>query len=1166
MFVPLIRMTTEDEAGIEQFPRPIGSEDSAMASSIVGVASAAEATSVLQELKLQRECMTRMHEDQATFLQALKAMFDKVEGNVQTIADSVAAGDIDLDLDYQDSWPEVEVTIIMREILHFSLQTLTFDADFDVHLDWLDPKLKRDEHYYYNTERAQFEFTPICLAAAAHDRFMFNPVVHVLNTKESQSELCDNCSSLPQIIDEVDRNGKEVPWVSKSFHFCGTLECRQASALQFPFDVQGVRLRLQIPNMSGVTSLGQQRRVLVVEPVLRQQLLQCDVLRQVERGGKANCEYVTAVDYVTAGGEHIPIPMPHRWKKGEDGASTLDAGEMQALAIGGVSLPAKHEYHFYVILRRRWYPRYVFDILIMNLEVFVACMSIWVPFNPDMLANRLSISLAILLTIVAGVSSRPAAIDTVPYSSAYDVYAQVMVLFVIIVAIGNLLVFQNCWGSFRESGVDDLWDEEYKMVISNAKQNGFFPNSDWLCAPETYYTMGASRLDGIIFWVSTLGQIICILGTITRAQMCRYATILKIKHELDSPDASPGEYGHSKLIMVRDEFEFIGRHDEVGCAAYGAILPFAKAFWRLWACAIWTRKHLCCCLAHKFAVEFHPIDAHEKLVAATAEMEKKKANLPQISNFAVKISRNDVFRIMDVGSGEMGFYSYWVDQATTTVKCDGTASKFKYKKGATFMSMFLEDGTGLATMHSEIVERFKLQAASALRESAAGDGIPTAACVAATASLPGSVHLHGEQLEGEAPSPKPRPGLVRRASFEDGGPHSRQAHRKMKIMICFTGANRQMLRDDREGRDKLDDFLSRLNKTLDVYGLECIPYSPEDVDEAMYELWATEWVVQHGDLIVEGVTLDKAHRTLQDGRGDASTDWGEVQNTYSDLKAEYDLECAYREAGAPSANSRIMPSVTCDAFYKSFNSNEPLLRALLRARLFMGTMSAGSGSCQLTLRSKKEGESSQVYSLPVGNRTPLVTMKITSGHEATLFNKNRPATLKAAQALLCKNGLYSGVGTETQPAWPEDGPANQRSLELWSDLVTASVDELDLPTNCRGIFVGISAIFYAAKLAKCDGRLLMRDEFLASLKGKRDALMADGGQDGRGLSNLTLVIALVEACLHRSAQIVCKRSWTCDDQEFIATWTLGMYLKHSGLMGISLQKLMSQKTNTSLGS
>jgi len=239
-----------------------------------------------------------------------------------------------------------------------------------------------------------------------------------------------------------------------------------------------------------------------------------------------------------------------------------------------------------------------------------------------------------------------------------------------------------------------------------------------------------------------------------------------------------------------------------------------------------------------------------------------------------------------------------------------------------------------------------------------------------------------------------------------------------------------------------------------------------------------------------------------------------------------------------------MPTVPASAFYCAFEGSAALMRALVRARLFAGTISAGSGSSQVALRRADAISSSQVHSIPLGNRTPLVSMKLTAGHDDALFNKSRPKTGALARELLCAPGPVK----ETRPAWSEDGTVDAKRLQMWSDLVEACTEELGLPTQQRGLFVGISAVFYAAYAAKCDGRILERDDFLERLSACRAELMTGEGH-GRELANLTMVIVLVRSVLHRTAYIVCKRKWRVgegdDADDFLATWTLGFYLRET---------------------
>jgi len=84
---------------------------------------------------------------------------------------------------------------------------------------------------------------------------------------------------------------------------------------------------------------------------------------------------------------------------------------------------------------------------------------------------------------------------------------------------------------------------------------------------------------------------------------------------------------------------------------------------------------------------------------------------------------------------------------------------------------------------------------------------------------------------------------------------------------------------------------------------------------------------------------------------------------------------------------------------------------------------------------------------------------------------------------------------------------------------------------------------------------MLRDEFLEQIQKRMDEMVRSGGS-GRDLSNFMLVSVIVKHVLHRTALIVCKRNWRVGKAgeaataDFVATWTLGMYLKHSGVMSV----------------
>lgn len=69
-----------------------------------------------------------------------------------------------------------------KEIYMFNLQESVFGIDLNILLDWVDPKLLRGTHYFYNVETRCFEFTRQYLKAVQNDTsVLFDPKVKLEN-------------------------------------------------------------------------------------------------------------------------------------------------------------------------------------------------------------------------------------------------------------------------------------------------------------------------------------------------------------------------------------------------------------------------------------------------------------------------------------------------------------------------------------------------------------------------------------------------------------------------------------------------------------------------------------------------------------------------------------------------------------------------------------------------------------------------------------------------------------------------------------------------------------------------------------------------------------------------------------------------------------------------
>lgn len=155
-------------------------------------------------------------------------------------------------------------------------------------------------------------------------------------------------------------------------------------------------------------------------------------------------------------------------------------------------------------------------------------------------------------------------------------------------------------------------------------------------------------------------------------------------------------------------------------------------------------------------------------------------------------------------------------------------------------------------------------------------------------------------------------------------------------------------------------------------------------------------------------------------------------------------------------------------------------------------------------------------------------------------------------------------------------------IDVWRAHIKKVMDAMDLPHklqgNLRGVYIGISAIFYAAKSAGCAETLLPKAAFLERLNARLKDLLAHppkpvdkNGElvyDHREFANIVLVRDLISRVLADTAWIVCKRNWKAqpasletnaiasssgaafDGQQeplptYVATWSLGFYLSQA---------------------
>lgn len=1167
---------------------------------------------------------------------------------------------LDSAIDYTDKRPPVEVTVEILDVTEISVTKLSFDASFKVTLDWEEPDFIEGIHYSQDMRSGGFVLSKWLL----EDPNSFNPRITIangVNLKGEETSDQDERSSIdPKVRRLVTRSsGNESVWLTKEYSFEGTLLCQHVDAHMFPFDMQRLPIKIKSLPQAGLTTLGTERQVRLVNPRLRpaeeawlrhQAATRSGRVKAAAgvrrpRGGTSFC--------VDDNWEKIDNKQAHVWSMhweelstddpaaaagegAEEAGQKVQVGEMQVCAFGG-SNPQYDEYIFEIVVVRVWMA-YWFDFYIQILLLVVSLCSVWVPFNDDTIANRLSISLTVVLSIVFFATVKPAAIGELTYVTWHDRFEHITVFIATLIALENVWVYLECWGMDRD-GIPDFVLGTGMILGESLCEEGF---------------MRTSSLDGL-FWIVVVVSILLIfLWIMVSAQVYQLRYLARVMDDLNRFDAT--EDGPTASLAVgstppREQMEFLktphtprktffsqrrpkghgkanrlsvntegGRKvarfenrssdaDLVLCiASHGLpLLRIWPSFWvRLvrgklscscceplvailkgWAgacCACCRRRCSSCCRGGaredpgegsprgRTSYRQGPVVGPRRSFTDGERPSSPEASPNATSDAWIRrfvgirpvLARDEPAYIVDVGTGELGFYQYrWrppngAPEGTKPMLFVETSGKLRLDQDSTFQEEFVQADYGVERFVEELLERFNLAGPTGnmrttMRASSRGAAI---------------------RLDGTQPL---------------------QRRRKVKVLLGPTGQNRNNLIQSAEASAALEAWVRAVEDLLDkTVASDVLLFVPSEQDEATYELWATEWLVQNGDLDVQNVHegahgvpfagLELSQALMRAGRPRASggspsvfalLDFVREFQDLTDTGLDNDfLEVMFTKAAAESS---LDETADASAISGLFRRCPQLMRGLVKSRLFNGTISAGGGSCQITvkpefsqrrergLRRQKSEDFSRTRAKAASNSNSV--FRNSEFHCVKLGNKT-PLT-----------GLA--------PMWPKHEPMTEQRIEDWRALIREEMDFMDLPPrlqrNLRGLYVGISAVYYAASLANCAETIMPKTIFLGKIADKLRDLLEDppapkagpsGGQpsyDHRAFANLALVYEVVDYVLADTAWIVCKRNWKAQpadveavlngveseglEQEeeaeveasptYVATWSLGFFLNQA---------------------
>jgi len=374
------------------------------------------------------------------------------------------------------------------------------------------------------------------------------------------------------------------------------------------------------------------------------------------------------------------------------------------------------------------------------------------------------------------------------------------------------------------------------------------------------------------------------------------------------------------------------------------------------------------------------------------------------------------------------------------------------------------------------------------------------------------------------------------------------------LLVGITGEVAAELSEGRRSREPLELFLEDLEDELCTTSgkqWEIYYFLLRKEDEAFYERIAIGWLLENTDLkltdtFAKDPKLEGYMRrqttswALLSGRKNiGQMEQDEFIERFMPLSRQATFE---RRAWEALEWFRVMDedgsgTITVSEMLNCMLESEDLLQAVIRHRLFVGTLAGGPRSVQLTVAEpdpEKEGEVLMHYA-KVGTRSPVLW---------GLF----PQEEVTREVLLrWENLLVSVVDHVPLTAELEDLDEAQHMSHLLQENHSQ-----EWPSALRGIFVGISSMFYAARDAGITARLIQKKDCLNAFTTALEAELRDpkgAKEDPKKLqlhhqkvANLAMAHAFISRLLHDDAWLYFRRSWQMGQSSFIATWSLGVFL------------------------
>eukprot|EP00930_Biecheleria_cincta_P055612 TRINITY_DN41923_c0_g1_i1.p1 TRINITY_DN41923_c0_g1~~TRINITY_DN41923_c0_g1_i1.p1 ORF type:complete len:1283 (+),score=205.77 TRINITY_DN41923_c0_g1_i1:231-4079(+) len=1012
--------------------------------------------------------------------------------------------------------PDVEVTFKMFSISDLEAKKGTFLADFTLELNWVDTVLQRDMHFTEDYQSQRLMLFP------AFEPRIFSPEVLLTNAVDILSPL-PGSDDRPQIQAETE----DGLWLQRKLHFRGIFACDAISYSNFPLDSHALPITLR--------------------------------LRHWGNFGAPKAISPGAVCREVRGGRKDLLKEPP-WPRHSIAKEAVHLGDLRLFAWGVRHLQRDEQrqdtsmnatYEIIMVVRRGFF-RHFFTFFILSVTVLSGATSLFCPLSVDMLAGRLSINVTVLLSMVAFSVQRPSAIEAVPYNTLFDTFVQMCTCMTASLSMCNLATFLTCF--HVTEGCDECVRKDRDMCKTGS--------------------CGSKAIDCIFFYL-----LIALLATCDIALFVWVWYLRKI--ELTEFRARCGD-----LFLDRP-----GQHSRHSC------------FWRSCCCVRRLRGQLQSqdsavvnreprtneqgppCFFVRQGGQFSLLpggqcekaqlvlqsqgrvisqdglsrSVHTRRVTAKLASAKTLAHPRRLLQPAVLDGPDTQY--LDLGGGEVGYYRYSFNpdaDASQQIECSGSR-KMEWPGLKELLLDGGKDEQKLSELRSQLVAYVVEQATPEPEQDAPPRLQRGVDGTRSSARLLRASHRNSSDSV---------------ASYVSDGD-------RMQLLAGITGELAVLMGDGEEEVCYLfDHFIQQLEtdlRTATARKWEVFYFVLPKKDEAFYERIAIGWLLEHTDLrLTDTFAKDpKLHEYMRQ----QVTSWALLsgRKNIGELEQEEFVERLMplsrqitfeRQALEALEWFRVMDqagsgTVTISEIMNYMLQSEALLQAVIRHRLFVGTLAGGTSSVQLTVADPDPELQGEVvlHVVKVGNRSP---PNLGIFPHAEWVDRNHMLRWEQKLSTTFAGDSDDFLGEEE---FSQARLGSRRNIGLTST-DEHSHEPIEWPSELRGIFVGISALYYAAHDAGITERLIQKKDTLIALSHAIEEELAQGcaqvsatGDTAsrrlqlhqRKVANLVMAHCLINRVLHDDAWLYFRRTWLMGNSSFVATWSLGVFLNGKRRAGIQAQ-------------